>query len=329
MRKIIAVGFLLATAFAMPPVLAATPQYEAFYVFGDSLSDTGNDYILTKLQKIDPTLPPSDSPHKTYYLGRFSNGPVAAEYLWRQLHDGAPLTPFLSNPNIPSTGGVSFAFGGSTSGYLNQVPGGLFVPGVLGQIELYRKVLKGKPKSKTLYAIWTGANDYLMGRTEQPSEVVTNIVKAIQTLYSLGARDFLIPNLPDLGLTPMVQMTEGGPAQLLALTQSHNALLAEALNQLRPRLKGIRIFHVDLFTLSQNLLTDTQKVTIAPPALESLVPGIGASECFLVDPSTCPDVDFSAETRPPHFAFWDLMHPTTFIHKLYGDAMRESLNAAK
>ena len=99
MRKIIGVGFLLATAFAMPPVLAATPQYEAFYVFGDSLSDTGNDYILTKLQKIDPTLPPSDTPHKTYYLGRFSNGPVATEYLWRQLHDGAPLTAFLSNGN--------------------------------------------------------------------------------------------------------------------------------------------------------------------------------------------------------------------------------------
>ena len=132
------------------------------------------------------------------------------------------------------------------------------MPGVLGQIELYRKALKGKqPKAKTLYAVWTGANDYLMGRTEQPGEVVTNIVKAVQTLYSLGARDFLIPNLPDLGLTPMVQVTEGGPAQFLALTQSHNALLAEAVNQLRPRLRGIRIFHVDLFTLSQTLLSDT------------------------------------------------------------------------
>ena len=54
MRKIISVGFLLATVFVLPPVLAATPKYEAFYVFGDSLSDTGNDLFLTKLQKIDP-----------------------------------------------------------------------------------------------------------------------------------------------------------------------------------------------------------------------------------------------------------------------------------
>ena len=330
MRKIISVGFLLATVFALPPVLAATPQYEAFYVFGDSLSDTGNDLIMTKLQKLEPAIPPSESPHKTYYQGRFSNGPVAAEYLWRQLRSDAALVPFLSNPSMALTGGIGFAFGGSTSGYLNQMPGGLFVPGVLGQIELYRKALKGKqPKTRALYAVWTGANDYLMGRTEQPSEVVANIVKAIQTLYSLGARDFLIPNLPDLGLTPMVQMTDGGPAQLLALTQSHNALLAQALNQLRPRLRGIQNFHVDLFALSQNLLGDPENVTIFPPALEALLPGAGATDCFIVDPAICPDVDLTPESKAPHFAFWDLMHPTTFIHKLYGDAMRESLNAAK
>jgi phospholipase/lecithinase/hemolysin len=252
---------------------------------------------------------------------------VAAEYLWRQLHDNTDLTPFLANPNIASTEGVSFAFGGSTSGYLNQMPGGLYVPGVLGQIELYRKILKGKQaKTRALYAIWTGANDYLMGKTEQPSEVVTNIIKAIQTLYSLGARSFLIPNLPDLGLTPMVQTDDGaGAGHFLALTQSHNALLAQALNQLAPRLRGIQIYQVDLFALSQNLLSDGQKFVLTPPALEVLAPGIGASSCFIVNPSICPDVEMSA----PNFVFWDMMHPTTYIHKLYGDAMLESLRAQK
>ena len=102
MRKIISVGFLLAAVFVLPPVLAATPKYEAFYVFGDSLSDTGNDLFLMKLQKLDPPLPPSESPHKTYYQGRFSNGPVAAEYLWGQLRNNAALTPFLSNPDLPN-----------------------------------------------------------------------------------------------------------------------------------------------------------------------------------------------------------------------------------
>ena len=110
MRKIISAGFLLAAVFVLSPVSAATPQYEAFYVFGDSLSDTGNVFTVTKLQKIDPPIPPSESPHQTYYQGRFSNGPVAVEYLWRQLHDDASLAPFLSNQDAA---GVSFAFGGS------------------------------------------------------------------------------------------------------------------------------------------------------------------------------------------------------------------------
>ena len=330
MRKIISAGFLLAAVFVLSPVSAATPQYEAFYVFGDSLSDTGNVFTVTKLQKINPPIPPSESPHQTYYQGRFSNGPVAVEYLWRQLHDDASLAPFLSNQGAA---GVSFAFGGSMSGYLNEMPGGLYVPGVLGQIELYRKALKGKsPKARALYVIWTGANDYLMSITDpnasraEPREVVTNITKAIQALYSLGARDFLIPNLPDLGLTPMVQV-KGGSVEFQALTQSHNALLAQALNQLAPRLRGIQIFQVDLYTLSQTLL-DEQQFALAPPALEFLAPGTGAMMCFVVDPSSCPDVDVAAQLPLP-FVFWDMMHPTTFIHKLYGDAMRESLNAAK
>jgi phospholipase/lecithinase/hemolysin len=333
MRKFINAVFLLTAAFTLP-VSAAKPQYEAFYVFGDSLSDTGNDLILTQLQKINPPIPPSESPHQTYYQGRFTNGPVAVEYLWRQLHGNASLAPFLSKPDRIN-GGISFAFGGSTSAHLTQTPGGFYVPGVLGQVELFRKALKGKKaKASALYAIWTGGNDYLLSVMDptnvsraEPQEVVTNITKAIQVLYSLGARNFLIPNLPDLGLTPMVQMN-GGSVEFQALTQSHNALLAQALNQLAPRLRGIQIFHVDLFSLSQNLLQDEQQFTLTPPALESLAPGIGATMCFVVDPSSCPDVNVTAQLPLP-FVFWDMMHPTTFIHKLYGDAMLERLNEQK
>src|ERR1700682_2529932 len=72
---------------------------DAFFVFGDSLSDTGNDFIATKFQLgLDPAIPPSESPHATYFQGRFSNGPVAFEYVWCALMQQAPcsgLTPSL------------------------------------------------------------------------------------------------------------------------------------------------------------------------------------------------------------------------------------------
>ena len=40
----------LALPFLASAALAAPPNYAAMYVFGDSLSDTGNDYAATRAQ---------------------------------------------------------------------------------------------------------------------------------------------------------------------------------------------------------------------------------------------------------------------------------------
>ncbi len=60
------------------------PPFNSLFVFGDSLADNGNDLLLSTALGTDPPVPPSASPHKTYYRGRFSNGPVAFEYLWQR-----------------------------------------------------------------------------------------------------------------------------------------------------------------------------------------------------------------------------------------------------
>ena len=318
--------FLLIAVLTLSPAWAAQPKYKTFYVFGDSLSDTGNDLILTKRQKINPPIPPSERPHRSHFKGRFSNGPVAVEYLWDLLEKKQKhLIPFLSVKHISSSEAISFAFGGSKSGYLNQMPGDIYVPGTLGQVDLFRKALKGKkPKADSLFVIWTGANDYLLGEPAEPIEVVENITKAIEILHSLGARNFLIPNLPDLGLTPLAQQNNLGE-QFLALTQAHNALLAQALDEVS-RLPEINVMGVDLFAVSQALLDPEKKIITSPPAITAITDRLDAATCFFVAPSTCPDVDF---TSAPGFAFWDVLHPTTFIHQLYGQAMFEALDPKK
>ena len=58
-------GLLSLAIVLLPSAWAAQPNYDAFYVFGDSLSDNGNDLALTKASGIAPAIPPSDSPHKT------------------------------------------------------------------------------------------------------------------------------------------------------------------------------------------------------------------------------------------------------------------------
>ena len=75
---------------------ASASTFTSVIVYGDSLSDNGNLYALT------------GQPPAPYYNGRFSNGPVAVEYLASTL--GVPLS--------------DFAWGGATTGIGNHGDGG-------------------------------------------------------------------------------------------------------------------------------------------------------------------------------------------------------------
>ena len=298
-------------ALTIEPVIskAQAPQINAFFVFGDSLSDTGNLWLLTKAVGQDPAVPPSETPHMTYFQRRFSNGPVAFEYLWDLITSkpGDDVKPFLATLKVPQRGAVSFAFGASGTGFLEPVPGPLFVPGLNGQVELFGAALRGKkPPRRALYAIFTGANDYL-GTSDEPLAppvVVENIVKAVQRLYALGARHVMVLNLPDLGLIPLVP-EEVKPAWS-QLTGFHNLLLAQALNGLAASLPDLRLIPVDVFTFTQNLAADAD-LSPALPYPDAI--------CLFTDPASCTDVSFDVD---PKFFFWDAEHPTTATHAALG-----------
>ncbi|MDB5892958.1 MAG: hypothetical protein JWQ88_489 [Rhodoferax sp.] len=319
---------LFATTVAMSASWAgSTPNYQAMYVFGDSLSDTGNDFISTTAQQLVPAIPPSVSPYATYWNGRFSNGPVAVEYLWRLLgrKNAAEVAPFLADQTMESKAGVSFAFGGSASGISNPTPSGFVVPGLLGQVDLYTKALKGKKaRPNALYTVWTGSNDYLQGITGDPYTVVGNVAQAIRVLYASGARDFMVPNLPNLGRTPLVLTQGQGPA-FTQLTKAHNSLLEATLTSLSASLPKARIVRVDVYALGEALL-EGGVVSADVPAIEFLAPGTGAVSCLFVNPRACIDVPQTGALPP--FLFWDVLHPTTQVHGAIGTAMFKALTKA-
>jgi len=309
--------------FALIPGVASAAllqSYEALYVFGDSLSDTGNDFIATTASGLSPAVPPSVSPNRSYYQGRFSNGPIAVEYLWRLLsrNNAAAVVPSLAGPPLDGKGAIAFAFGGSTSGVSSPTPGGFLVPGLIGQVSLFADAAKLKtPRQRALYTVWTGSNDYALQIASSPQSVIANITFAIESLYALGARDFLIPNLPDLGLTPFAVSKGLGP-QLTQLTRLHNSLLKQAIEGLAAKYPAARFMQVNVFALGQVLVASGLVLT-SPPALDYLKPGIGASSCLFTNPATCPDVNLAAPLPP--FLFWDIMHPTTQVHSVIGLAM--------
>jgi phospholipase/lecithinase/hemolysin len=327
----LAAALLIVFSFTGPA--AAQPRtYDSFYAFGDSLADIGNVLLRSQQLGIDPAPPPSISPHLTYNGGRFSNGPVAFEYLWELLSGQAPgsaggLKAFLAAPILGPKGAVDFAFGGTGTPYVDQTPGGLYAPGLKGQVALFRLALRGRrPSTHALYAIVTGANDYRDDQFNQPMappDVVANIVDAVDTLYQLGARDVMVLNMPDLGLLP----GGGGPGSPESeLSAFHNQLLANALTVLsahRPKLRLIQIDINHVFALLPPGMDVTTPALDAMFPPESLPPGFKMSLCLFIDPVTCADVP-TFETNSA-FLFWDVVHPTTDAHRILGQYLYDTL----
>jgi phospholipase/lecithinase/hemolysin len=322
---------VLLALLALPPAMSAqTSRFDSLYVFGDSLADNGNDFLLLKALGFDPAAPPSESPHRTYFAGRFSNGPIGVEYLWQLLSGNAPgsangLKPFLGAPQLGPKGAVDFAFGGSGTPFLDQTPGGQWVPGLKGQVELFRTALGGrKPSKRALYVVSTGANDYrddAFNQPMQPQDVVRNISDSVAALYQLGARDVMVVNLPDLGLVPA---NAGNPGPASFLTAVHNAVLAGAMAELAASLPNLHLIQIDMIHVFTTLPPGMNQTI---PALEVLFPAgslpppyppdFHMSACLFIDPATCldaPTFDVGAQ-----FLFWDIVHPTTAAHRVFGD----------
>jgi phospholipase/lecithinase/hemolysin len=312
---------LAALAFVVPVGAATTPTFLAFHTFGDSLADNGNVAIATSAVGIVPAIPPSTSPNRTYFNGRFSNGPVAFEYLWTLVRDqkvaSQSLRPVLSLRHGDRPASVNFGFGGSGTGFIGQTPDGFPVLGLQGQVALYGVLSDRLPHRKALYAIFSGANDYLGPQPLSYSVVVANIARAVRQLYVVGARDILVLNLPDLGQIPLVAGQPALSAALTAVSMAHNAALALAVDQLNASLRGADVKLIDVNAVVEEAAQAGINTTV--PALDTfgLTPlpgGTPVSFCLIVNPALCPDVPtFDVGLQ---YLFWDAQHPTTAVHEL-------------
>jgi cholinesterase len=175
-RRILTLSFVIALSLAFNATAHAT-AYSALFVYGDSLSDNGNLYAATGY------------PPYPYYMGRFSNGPVAVEQLATRL--GIPL--------------YDFAYGGATTGIGNIVDGGTQtsfgyagLPGMLTELAGAPPPAALAPTS--LFVVWGGADDFESGGSLITA--VDDIDEIVATLQAEGATHILVPGLPNLGLTP-------------------------------------------------------------------------------------------------------------------------------
>src|SRR5690606_31888023 len=100
------------------------------------------------------------------------------------------------------------------------------------QLESYLTRTGGSADPDALYTVWGGANDLFSvqadpGQAQQIiGAAVTAQVGIVGTLQAAGARYVLVPNIPDLGITP--SSLAGGAtvvAQATALSSAYNDAL--------------------------------------------------------------------------------------------------------
>lgn len=281
-----------AATLAMLPGLAGA--YSGVYAFGDSLSDNGNLYAASL--PYAAFIGGSPVPSAPFVDGRFSNGPVAVEYLAQGL--GVALH--------------DYAYGGATSSAINdQFPSALpalYYTGLLSQVSGFKSSLGvGGADAGGLYVVWAGANDFLHAPPAALADPqlaagiiiagVANVVSAVHQLYDAGARDFLLPTLPDLGLTPRAlgygAQFSAGSTQLVG---SFNSLLMSEFGKLSNTLAGEHFTYFDAFTATQ--------VTAASYADAD-------TACVLA----------GANPACTGYMFFDDVHPTTAVHDLLGQQM--------
>ncbi|MEZ5566324.1 MAG: SGNH/GDSL hydrolase family protein [Gammaproteobacteria bacterium] len=277
-------GISVIVAIILAFASAQASAYSAMYVFGDSLSDTGNVNIVTG----GVPLPP-------YATGHFSNGPVWVETLAANL--GLSASPGLA-------GGTNWAFGGAPTGS----PFTAAVPTMTQQVSTYYlPSAGGVADPNALYVVWGGGNDIRTGDPSVLTYSVPNISSIISTLAAAGATNFLVPNLPNIGLTPEAQAA--GPAAVAGatfLSTSFNAQLAVATAGLRTSL-GINITDVDVFSFLNNV--------IGNPSLFGLTNT--TDRCF--SGATGVGGPGTVCANPDEYLFWDGIHPTAAAHAALGD----------
>ncbi|MEH2054903.1 MAG: SGNH/GDSL hydrolase family protein [Nostoc sp.] len=299
-KQAIAVGFVLFSF--MLPNKASAASFDQLYVFGDSLSDTGNIYNASG--KTYPLSPPN-------FEGRFSDGPIWVDYLGNQLGLKPTLLTDINFTTIPPTPiptqGINFAFGGASSGLDNAILPNANLPGVLQQVLDFAGTLQANHQTadpNALYTLWGGADDLLFVNPKDPTTPISNISKALNILAGVGAKNILVFNLPDLGKLPADQTYDLNPTTLSESTNEFNLGLATTVSALSEN-PDLNIISVDTYSLF-NQASALGLTNVTESCLSNL------------------DICNPGNNK---FLIWDGLHPTTAAQKVIADAALAAIDA--
>lgn len=285
-----------ALALAVLPAAAHDQPFSSTVFFGDSLTDAG--YFR-------PLLPPNVQA----VTGQFTTNPGLAWSQWLAEHYGTQ-----ARPNGNGQTGDNHAAGGARNGV--DVTGALgFTPSLATQAAGYLAANGGRADPDALYTVWGGAND-LFAVTSDPGNAQAIIGAAVGAqvgiiggLQAAGARYVLVPNIPDLGLTPSFRAQ--GPAaaaQGTALATGYNQALFSTLAS-----NGLAVIPVDTFAFLREVAADPAQFGITNVTGTACMPQITAQSL------TCNPTSLVSPDAPQTYLFADGVHPASGAHVALAD----------
>ncbi|WP_156293460.1 autotransporter outer membrane beta-barrel domain-containing protein [Serratia oryzae] len=204
-------------AVALAFCLAAPAQaYDQLYVFGDSLSDTGN------------------------------NGRFTYDSRQHQLYDEALAQRIGAALLASDNGGYNYAAGGGVA-----IPALNPADNTQDQVQRYLARVNGQADSNGLYVHWIGGNDLAAAAMNPATASEVAYVSAaaaaaqVHTLLNAGAGTVIVPTVPNIGSTPLLielliqqalspvqgAAVQAAYATLNALATPDNAARQQAIHQ--------------------------------------------------------------------------------------------------
>ena len=317
MRKALLQMVVFSLALFAAPWASAQLAFNRLVVFGDSLSDPGNAFVLLGATNTPPdwSVDAFLVPDRPYARGgqHFSNGATWIEQMARPLGLANSVRPAFRS----ASGATNFAIGSARA----RADGSGI--DLASQVQAFLNAAGNAAPADALYVVEIGGNDLRdallafvqtlqSGGTPAQAQaaagtVIADAVGAIgaqmQALAGAGARRFLVWRVPNIGATPAIRglgaLDPAIPGVADSLTQAFNAAL-EA-NVLAPlAASGLGIVRLDVYAKLNQIIANGAAFGLTNVTNACITPSVPPFQC----------------QTPDQYLFWDGIHPTAAGHAI-------------
>ncbi|KAJ1408774.1 SGNH hydrolase superfamily [Sesbania bispinosa] len=294
----------------------------AFFVFGDSIVDTGNNNNINTRIKCNFLPYGRDFGGGNRPTGRFSNGLVPSDIIAAKF-GVKKLLPAYLDPNLQLQDlltGISFASG--------------------DQLDMFRKYKRkirkavGKIRtaiiiSKSIYLVCMGSDDIANTYSQTPIRrayydipsytdmMASHASNFLKELYGLGARRIGVIGLPAIGCLPSQRTINGGIERACSDSENQAAILFNTkllsqMDALRTKFPEARLVYLDIYNSSLDIIQNPAKYGFE--VTDKGCCGTGNIEVCML----CNSNGYSLKTcsNSSSYIFWDSYHPTEAAYKV-------------